>query len=235
MSKNSTAAGYGTLPTSNPPAGYGTLPTSNPPAGYGTLPTSNPPAGYGTLPTSTATGDILPPSTPNALIARARHHTEDFISRRRPWRELFDYKAVTWPQSYSDATRRIKQNLNYFRVNYAMVTLLILFLSLIYQPISMITFLVVFVGWFFLYFFRDPRSPVVILGYVFDDRVVLMALSLLTVFALACTDVGVILLVAIGLGAGVVVIHAGIRSTDDLFLEEPEVTDGGLVSVVGDK
>lgn len=99
----------------------------------------------------------------------------------------------------------------------------------------MITFLIVFVGWFFLYFFRDPRSPVVILNYVFDDRVVLMALSLLTVFALACTDVGVILLAAISIGAGVVVVHAAIRSTDDLYLDEQDVGDGGLVSVVGDK
>ncbi|KAI3812619.1 hypothetical protein L1987_17330 [Smallanthus sonchifolius] len=193
------------------------------------------PASYGTLPTSTPTADLPPPSTPNTMIARARHQTEDFISRRRPWREFFYYTAVTRPLTYADATRRIKQNLNYFRVNYAMMILLILFLSLIYQPISMITFLIVFVGWFFLYFFRDPRSPVVIFSYVFDDRVVLMALSLLTVFALACTDVGVILLVAIGVGAGVVVIHAGIRNTDDLFLDEQEVVTGGLVSVVGDK
>ncbi|KAD2002357.1 hypothetical protein E3N88_42041 [Mikania micrantha] len=161
-------------------------------------------SGYGTLPTSTATGDILQlPSTPNTMIARARHQTEDFISRRRPWREFFDYKAVTWPLTYADTMSRIKQNLNYFRVNYAMMILLVL--------------------------------PVVIFGYVFDDRVVLMALSLLTVFALACTDVGVILLAAIGVGAVVVVVHAGIRNTDDLFLDEPDVVDGGLVSVVGDK
>nr|XP_043639039.1 PRA1 family protein E-like [Erigeron canadensis] len=197
--------------------------------GYGTLPIST------TITSSSATVDMPLPTTPNTLIARARFHTENFIARRRPWREFLDYTAVTRPLSYDDATRRIKRNLNYFRVNYAMVILLILFLSLIYQPVSMITFLVVFIGWFFLYFFRDPRSPVVIFNHVFDDRVVLMALSLLTIFALACTDVGVILLVAIGIGGGLVVVHAGIRSTDDLYLDEQEANDGGLVSVVGDK
>ncbi|PWA59389.1 prenylated rab acceptor PRA1 [Artemisia annua] len=191
-------------------------------------------SGYGTLPTSTITNDLPPlSSSPNTFIARARFHTENFIARRRPWREFLDYTKVTRPSSYEDSVRRIKRNLNYFRVNYAMVILLILFLSLIYQPISMITFLIVFVGWFFLYFFRDPRNPVVIMNHVFDDRVVLMALSLLTIFALACTDVGVILLVAVGVGAGVVVVHAGIRGTDDLFLDENENGDGGLVSVVG--
>ncbi|KAL4570424.1 hypothetical protein LXL04_026076 [Taraxacum kok-saghyz] len=90
-------------------------------------------------------------------------------------------------------------------------------------------------GWFFLYFFRDPRSPVVMFNHVFDDRVVLMTLSLLTIFALACTNVGTILLVALSVGAGVVVLHAGIRGTDDLFLDEQEAGDGGLVSVVGNK
>ncbi|PWA41736.1 prenylated rab acceptor PRA1 [Artemisia annua] len=163
-------------------------------------------SGYGTLPTSTITNDLPPlSSSPNTFIARARFHTENFIARRRPWREFLDYTKVTRPSSYEDFVRRIKRNLNYFRVNYAMVILLILFLSLIYQPISMITFLIVFVGWFFLYFFRDPRNPVVIMNHVFDDRVVLMALSLLTIFA----------------------------GTDDLFLDENENGDGGLVSVVG--
>nr|GEW73046.1 prenylated rab acceptor PRA1 [Tanacetum cinerariifolium] len=191
-------------------------------------------SGYGTLPTSTITNDLPPlSSSPNTLIARARFHTENFIARRRPWREFLDYTKVARPSSYEDFVQRIRRNLNYFRVNYAMVILLILFLSLIYQPVSMITFLIVFVGWFFLYFFRDPRNPVVIMNHVFDDRVVLMALSLLTIFALACTDVGVILLVAVGVGAGVVVVHAGIRGTDDLFLDENENGDGGLVSVVG--
>lgn len=196
-------------------------------------------AGYGTVtdpvPVSTNTTEAPPPATPQTLIARARFHTENFIARRRPWKEFLNYSAVTRPLSYEDAMGRFRRNLSYFRVNYAMVILLILFLSLIYQPISMITFLIVFIGWFFLYFFRDPRSPVVIFNHVFDDRVVLMALSLLTIFALACTDVGVIMLVALAVGAAVVGIHAGIRSTDDLFLDEQEAGDGGLVSVVGDK
>ncbi|MFS7888305.1 putative prenylated rab acceptor P [Helianthus anomalus] len=192
-------------------------------------------AGYGTIPTTTTTTYLPSQSSPKTVIARARYHTEKFIARRRPWREFFDYTAITRPLSYEDINRRIKQNLNYFQVNYAMGILLILFLSLIYKPISMITFLIVFVGWFFLYFFRDPRNPVVIMNHVFEERVVLMGLSLVTIFALACTDVGVILLVAVGVGAVFVGVHAGIRGTDSLCSDEQGSGDGDLVSVVGGK
>ncbi|KAL8254428.1 hypothetical protein R6Q59_032649 [Mikania micrantha] len=194
--------------------------------------------GYGTIPNTaaaTASTGLPPQSPPKTLISRARYHTEKFIAKRRPWREFFNHTTITPPRSYDEGKRRIKQNLNYFRVNYAMVNLLILFLSLIFQPISMITFLIVFIGWFFLYFFRDPQNPVVIFSYVFDDRVVLMALSLLTLIALAFTDVEVILLVAVVVGAVVVVVHAGIRSTDDLFLDEQDPGNGDLISVVNDK
>ncbi|KAF5801673.1 putative prenylated rab acceptor P [Helianthus annuus] len=192
-------------------------------------------AGYGTIPTTTTTTYLPSQSSPKTVIARARYHTEKFIARRRPWREFFDYTAITRPLSYDDINRRIKQNLNYFQVNYAMGILLILFLSLIYKPISMITFLIVFVGWFFLYFFRDPRNPVVIMNHVFEERVVLMGLSLVTIFALACTDVGVILLVAVGVGTVFVGVHAGIRGTDGLCSDEQGSGDGDLVSVVGGK
>ncbi|KAJ0804696.1 putative prenylated rab acceptor P [Helianthus annuus] len=95
-------------------------------------------AGYDTIPTTT----YLPSqSSAKTVIARARYHTEKFIARCRPWREFFDYTSITRPLSNEDINRRIKQNLNYFQVNYAMEILLILFLSLIYKPISMITFL----------------------------------------------------------------------------------------------
>ncbi|KAI3723026.1 hypothetical protein L2E82_34318 [Cichorium intybus] len=144
--------------------------------GYGTLPTS-------TAPTTASASTDLPiplPTTPNTLIARARFHTENFIARHRLWREFFNHSAVTRPLSYDDARRRIKRNLNYFRVNYAKVILLILFLSQLYQPISMITFLVVFIGWFFLYFFRDPHSPVVIIRIVLGTKEFVTVLTSVT-------------------------------------------------------
>lgn len=192
------------------------------PSNYGTLPTSTSATHY---PQTSARKPPLPRLPPPPVQSRATTH----MATVRPWRELLDLRSFSLPYSYSEAMSRVRRNINYFRMNYALVMLFILFCSLIYHPLSMITFLAVFVAWFFLCFFRD--QPVVIFGRFVDDRILMVSLSLVTIIALVFTHVGVNVLVALVIGVVILGIHAAFRGIEDLFLDEIDAAEGGLLSV----
>ncbi|KAK4739055.1 hypothetical protein R3W88_002752 [Solanum pinnatisectum] len=199
---------------------------------YGTLPTSTPPASPQTTPHSARKPPRPPlPRPPQPQPPRPSTVTRSDPATRRSWRVFFDYTIISLPYNYSEAITRVRRNLNYFRVNYAMVILVILFLSLVYHPISMIVFLAISVAW--LYYFRE--EAIVISGTQLDDRLVLVGLGLITVVALALTHVGLNVLVALIIGFFVLGIHGALRGTEDLFLDENEAAEGGLLSVVSEE
>ncbi|KAF5738896.1 PRA1 family protein E-like [Tripterygium wilfordii] len=181
-------------------------------------------APYGAIPSSTT-----PPTTTN-FLTRATANTRAYFASRRQWTEFFNLSSFTRPHSFGEATVRLKRNLNYFRGNYAMIILGILFLSLLWHPLSLIVYIIIFVAWFFLYFFRD--EPLVIVGRTVDDRIVLGVLSVVTVVVLVFTSVWLNVLVSILIGAFLVVLHAAIRGTEDLYMDDLEGSDGRLFSVL---
>ncbi|KAI4301158.1 hypothetical protein L6164_034465 [Bauhinia variegata] len=187
------------------------------------------------MPSSTSASNYSSlPSTSNSnapyFISRVKASTQTIMAKRRPWEEVFALYSFHRPYTVGEATVRIKRNFNHFRVNYAMIVLVIVFLSLLWYPISMIVFLAVFVAWFFLYFFRD--EPVVVFNRVIDDRTMLVFLGVLTIVALVLTGVWLNVLVSILIGFALVGLHATFRSADDLYVDEQEVADGGLTSFV---
>ncbi|KAG6586314.1 PRA1 family protein E, partial [Cucurbita argyrosperma subsp. argyrosperma] len=195
---------------------------------YGTVP--SPPAA--TFPT---TSGEAPPSFPSSssFLEHAKTTTQSLIAKQRPWRELLDFSAFSLPLSSDDAMARIRQNVNYFHVNYAMVMLVIVFFSLFWHPTSFFVILLVFVAWLFFYFLRD--QPLVLFDQTFDDKVVLGVLSIFTIIALVSTDVGSNVLGALTTGTVVVALHAAFRSTADQFLDLETATQGGLLSAAGNQ
>ncbi|XP_024927086.2 PRA1 family protein D [Ziziphus jujuba] len=167
-------------------------------------------------------------SPTTGLMSRFTEASQSVLATRRPWGDLLDPTALSIPSSLSDATTRLAQNLTHFRFNYTLVLLLALFLSLIFHPISMIVFLLVFVAWLFLYFSRD--YPLILLGFAIDDRVVVVGLGVVTVAALLLTGVWVNVVVSIAIGVALVCLHAVLRGTEDLVMEDRESPYGALLS-----
>ncbi|KAL4572871.1 hypothetical protein LXL04_019659 [Taraxacum kok-saghyz] len=140
------------------------------------------------------------------------------LGTRRPWKEMFNLGSINFPQGISEAFSRVKMNIGYFRMNYAIVVLVILFLSLLWHPISLIVLTVLMAAWLFLYFLRG--EPLTIFHRVIDDRVVLGVLSVVTIVLLLLTDATMNIVLSILGGIVLVLIHAVLRKTEDLYLDE---------------
>ncbi|XP_074559451.1 PRA1 family protein F2-like [Curcuma longa] len=171
---------------------------------------------YGTIPTSTAPS-ASSSSSPLDYISRAKERGRSALATRQPWRQFGDVRALSLPRSLGDSYIRIRTNAAYFAMNYAIVVLGVVFLSLLFKPVSLIVFIVCTVLWCFLYFLRDV--PLVIYGREIGDRAVLVFLSIFTLVALLLTKATTNVLVSLMIGLVLVLIHAAIRRTEDLVLE----------------
>ncbi|XP_030541713.1 PRA1 family protein F2-like [Rhodamnia argentea] len=177
---------------------------------------------YGTIPSP-----LSPPPPSNLeFISRAKAQIRTSLATRRPWKEMFLLSAMAPPDPLAASIGRIQTNVTVFRMNYAVIVLAILFLSLLWHPVSLIVFVAMMVAWLFLYFLRD--EPLIVLGQEIDDRVVMTALFLGTIVALSFTHATDNIIVALFIGVVVVVAHGALRETDDLMVDDgPQATGSG--------
>ncbi|XP_062108201.1 PRA1 family protein D [Humulus lupulus] len=160
------------------------------------------------------------------LTSQLKEAGQSAMATRRPWGEFFDPAALSFPPSVSDATTRLAQNLTHFRSNYAVVVLAVLFASLIFHPFPLVVLLIVFVAWVFLYFSRE--EPLTIAGITVDDGIVVVVLGVVTLVALFMTHVWFNFFISIAIGAGLASLHALLRSTDDLVMDDQQLPYGQL-------
>ncbi|KQK12689.1 hypothetical protein BRADI_1g05371v3 [Brachypodium distachyon] len=211
---------------------------------YGAVPASPPPVlGPMAAPASAdGNGEAAAPSSSSpaataaeagvAFFSRARvSATAAAVGRPRAWREVLDLTAFSRPESCGEARARARRNLAYFRANYALAALLLVFLGLLYRPRSMLAFLALFVAWLALYFGRADDDPVVCLRREVDDRLVLALLAAATVLAVALTRAGLNLLVSLVLASAVIGVHAAFRM--NVYLDERDAFEGAVSSFTG--
>ncbi|XVE70592.1 hypothetical protein DITRI_Ditri10aG0083800 [Diplodiscus trichospermus] len=167
---------------------------------------------YGTIPAE------LPPSS--NFIFRAREQIRSGLGTRRQWKEMVKIQAISFPSNLNHSIERIKINAAFFRMNYVIVVLFLLFITLLWHPVSLIVFIIMMVAWLFLYFLRD--DPVSIDGFVIDDHIVMTGLLLVTIAVLFLTDVTDNIIVGLSVALVFVLVHGIFRSTDDLFFGDDE-------------
>ncbi|KAK8970449.1 PRA1 family protein F3 [Platanthera guangdongensis] len=181
---------------------------------------------YGTIPTSAGN------PSPLGFISRAKDRGRSTLAMRRPWTVLVHAHAFSLPPSLRETYLRIRVNAGYFAMNYTIVVLLIVFLGLLWHPISLIVFIVMMASWLFLYFLRD--DPVVIFGRTINDLYVLIVLSIVTLALLLLTGAIANILISLLIGVVVVLAHSAFRKTDDLFLDEEAAGPDGWYAAVGE-
>lgn len=168
--------------------------------------------------TTTTTYGTIPAAGEELVISHAKDSQQAMsaaLATRRPWKEMFQPRSFSVPSAAAaDALLRLRSNLPYFRTNYAIAILLLVFLGLLWRPVSLVVLVAMLAAWLFLFFLRD--EPLVVMGRAVDDVAVLVPLSSVTLLALFMTDVTVNLVGSLLVGAVAVVAHAALRRTDEL-------------------
>ncbi|KAF4369170.1 PRA1 family protein B3-like [Cannabis sativa] len=195
-----------------------------------TLPISQSNQGAAAPPPSQST--IATPAL-RAFLSRLSNSVRHGFSQRRPWSELLDRSSLSRPDSLTEAYSRIRKNVPYFRVNYAILVGIALALSLLSHPFSLIVLLSLLAAWAFLYLFRPSDQPLVILGRTFSDTETLIGLVLVTVIVVFVSSVGSLLISTLLVGFAIVCAHGAFRVPEDLFLDDQDSPNTGFLSFLG--
>ncbi|TYK10102.1 PRA1 family protein C [Cucumis melo var. makuwa] len=175
---------------------------------------------YGTIPTEPL------PSSNLHYTSRARERIASALGKRRPWMEMIQPQDLSFPSSFLQLINRIENNAEYFWTNYIFIILFILFLSLLWQPISLVVFIISFLAWLYLYFLHD--EPWVVRGSIVDDQLVMVVLMLITIALLLITDATKNIIISMFVGVLVVFVHGALKGSEDaLSLDEEGLSECG--------
>lgn len=104
---------------------------------------------YGTIPTEAH------PSSDSQIISNIKGRISSTLATTRSWKEMIQQQSLCLPTTFIEGGRRIKMNAGYFRMNYVIIILFLLFLTLLWHPISSIVLVATMTAWIFLYLVQD--------------------------------------------------------------------------------
>ncbi|XP_010498142.1 PREDICTED: PRA1 family protein F1-like [Camelina sativa] len=93
---------------------------------------------YGTHPTSP---NDLAPKLEYITRGNNQHNVISGLATRRPWKQMLDLRSFNFPRKLATVTSRVRANTVYFQTNYTIVVLFSVFLSLIWNPFSLLILL----------------------------------------------------------------------------------------------
>ncbi|KAG2317862.1 hypothetical protein Bca52824_020984 [Brassica carinata] len=185
---------------------------------------------YTTIPTSSH--DASPSPVVDVESLSSGNQCTTCAMPRRPWGVMFDVHSMGLPRSLSDASSRFKTNYSYFRTNYgiffSIIILIAIFVSLIKHPVSLVAFTVLVFIYVFLFNLQDDKDPMELFCCLISDwmiRTVESCLILLTIALLVWTNATYVIFGwPLWIGYVLILIHALVRETEDLFLDEEAAT-----------
>eukprot|EP00427_Karlodinium_veneficum_P039969 CAMPEP_0169298222 /NCGR_PEP_ID=MMETSP1016-20121227/66306_1 /TAXON_ID=342587 /ORGANISM="Karlodinium micrum, Strain CCMP2283" /LENGTH=195 /DNA_ID=CAMNT_0009390161 /DNA_START=72 /DNA_END=659 /DNA_ORIENTATION=+ len=133
-----------------------------------------------------------------------------YLSKLKPWRDFF---SLSKPDG--DMRKRVEANLTYFQINYAVLFLILMIVSIVINPKCLIVILVLAVVWMaFLKKNDDPEWEVSIAGMPLGKSQRWMALGALTAIVLLSV-VGQVIFSAAFVCAIFVVIHSVLHAVPE--------------------
>ncbi|KAL6224165.1 hypothetical protein ACLB2K_003021 [Fragaria x ananassa] len=174
---------------------------------------------YGTIPTEPL------PSPSVAIVSQAKEQIELCLGVQRPWLEMIQLQNLRPPYSLNQSIERIRTNVAFFRMNYTIIILTILFISLLWHPISLLLMIVLMAAWLSLYYLHD--KPLTVLDHDIDNRFLMAALFLVTALVLFLTNVKYNIIRALSFGLAFVLVHGALREPEDVFVVDDEEGSGG--------
>lgn len=169
---------------------------------------------YGTIPSQANASSNL------SVLGRAKELISLGLSSQRPWLELVQCSAFTFPISFSVATERIKTNIMIFRTNYIVIFIVTIFISLLLQPVHLSVFFILIIAW--LYVYSRDNEPLLIFGSVIDDSTLVLVLLVFTIGIFLLTNISRGILIGFLAGLPVVLVHGMCRNTEPLFVLEDD-------------